>query len=118
MTAVGEYCGSKRHLRANAERLRADALVGRLRGDGWIAWRVGRRTLIALREGCAPRFVAVTGDGDHPLAGFSPQSARFHARLARQAGAIGEVFWWPSDVDDPVPIAVTDWLPEAAGGKG
>jgi hypothetical protein len=94
--------------RETNEQARSSELCRRLRVDGWVAWKVNYRTVIALQAGHRTRFVAVTIDED-PLAKLSPSRARYHAFLAAQADAEPEVLSWPRADDDPTPIPREEW---------
>lgn len=82
-----------------------------LEADGWIVIRapasLGAADLIAHKRGHPTRWIQVKANrAGGPYANFRPAERRELAQVARQAGGVAELCWWP-------PRGQCEWIPHA-----
>jgi Holliday junction resolvase len=73
-------------------------VVRRLRDDDWVAQRAPASLgvdVIALKAGETPRVIEVKSTSGGPYERFGPAERAAAVLLARMAGAIAELWWWP-----------------------
>lgn len=80
-----------------------------LKERGWRCFRgAGSKgcDIVALREGHTPRLYEVKATAAGPFSGFGPADRDAMRALAREAGAVAFLCWWPPDRRGP------RWIPE------
>lgn len=70
-----------------------------LEADGFYVTKAGGSLgvadLVALKAGCAPRLVQVKSTSAGPFSDFGPDDRAKLRLVARDAGAVAELAWWP-----------------------
>jgi Holliday junction resolvase len=70
-----------------------------LASEGWVVMRapasIGAADLIALKDGSTSRFIQVKATAGGPYKTFGPGERRELSQVAKQAGGVAELCWWP-----------------------